>query len=1364
MNFLARFIVILSFISLHIYSLNSYSNELILAPVNDPALKNLLIRTMYVDKKKRIYLGTDSGLYRYANSNLVKLDNNFAISAKSFNGAISNIQALDDRYLAISAFLSEVIYFDKVNDGYVTAPYGINPRNNYLTSEKTSDYNWLWKTTNELISYSSKNKQYKVLFSTSDNERILNFKYNRQDNSLYVMSEKGLYYSSHIQSPLKLIHEIGQEYFSGTTLINSTLHFLSEKSHLTFKSGRLTSKTTMHFCPQEQQKQMSQKKYEYLHKRPYFYDFTDGSLLIISECGVYQYHIENNQLISLILPPAKNTRQWLKGTSYTKSLPIILETNSGLFLIDKNKKISPLRDKTSASMGGSTFSVVKVNDDQYLIADGTPGLKIASSRLHQFNNLEKSDLERITGGHSLRDIIKIDNNTIWLGSQTNGLFKVIKQQGIWRKQKQFLENSHIRSLFIDNNSLWVATEGSGLHLIDLHSDAISEIPSPSGLQGLLSFLPLINGELLIGTTNGVLIFDKANRKFVRKFPHVRGAVWGMAQSSKGDIWLGTHWPTTGLFKFDNNLNVLETYTYEKDLYQSAIMDIAIDKYEQPILATWGGGLLYRKRNENQFTQLTTEDGLLNDTIQSVIKRTDNQYWLSTEKGLAKVDLCQLNTCIHHVTTYTTNDGLSTNLFDLNSAHTNPDNSLIYGGFFGLTWFNPEKNVIENKILPSEHFINSMKVDGKNVTKNITTFNDQKQIKLDADTQHISIVFNSDDYINQNKKRYRYKINNSEWTISQQPEINLSALTYGSYIIKAGSSNSNGLWTNNNLDLLIIIEPPVWLSLHAKISYVIVILLLVFMIFKRRNAKLIKQNYLLESKVNEKTLQLSDAIAEKEHMFESSSHELQTPLTLILNYLDLLSIKDFSTKNSAYISIIKNQSERLRYLVKNMLLNADTQLITAGSSITEVSPLITTLVEYHKTQAKKSNISLVLLNEVHNEVFVNLVTDSIQVIFGNLIDNAIKYSPNNSIVNIRLFVKNNDFVFVIDDQGPGFKDLSKIGEKYYREAKLIMGTGIGLTNVKNHVSKNQGKLHIANKQGLGSEIIVSLPICEQDNQSSGFIEPTYLNPMLNKEVQGSHLTQEVLLVEDDNNLTSLFKETLLPYFNIHFCSDGEQAIKYLQNSKNTLPELIISDVMMPNMNGFELCKQVKNSEDFMHIPLILLTAKSDNSSHHIGLSLGADDYINKPFKVSSLQLKIKNIIKTNKALKQHQLNYVTTKDAVSPTAIPPNRFVIQVKSSLKMNIDNPDYCIDDLSQSQNMSESTLRRKLKQYFDQTFTQILKKTRMNHAKELLSSDLQVQTIGEHCGYTTPSYFNKHFKAEFGMSPSEFRADLMKNCITSA
>lgn len=1369
MKFVIHLLIIFTLFFASFNSIKSNANNLVIAPVNDPALKDLLIRTMFVDKKKRIYIGTDSGLYRYANNNLVKLDNSFSISANAFNGAISNIQELDDRYLAISAFLSEVIYFDRVKDGYVDAPYNINKKYNYITTEKITSSHWLWKTPFQLLSYSSINHQYKILLSTPLNERILNFKFNKADKSLYVMTQKGLYFSDHIDDPLKLIFtiptEINPEYFSGASLVNNSLHYLSDRRHLTFIKGVLVSQLDVSFCNKRQLKRAKKNKHDVFFKYSYFFDISFNTVMAVSDCGVYQYNLLNSQLKALIIPENIESPQWLKGMGYTDKFPIILEAETGLFLIDNNGEISKLRNKTSASLGGSTFNVVKVTEDQYLIADGTPGLKIASSRLNQFNNLEQSDLERITGGHSLRDVIKIDNNTLWLGSQTNGLFKVVKHQGKWHKSKQYLPTTHVRSLYKDNTTLWVATEGSGLHQVNLTDHSISEIETPIDRKGLLSFLPLNNGQLLVGATNGVLVISKKENRFIKQIPFVNGTVWAMAQSSNGDIWLGSHSAKEGLFKLDSKFSILETYTYDDDLYQSAIMDMVLDEYEQPVLATWGGGLLYRQRNEMKFSQLNTKYGLLNDTIQSVNKLSNNQYWLSTEKGLAKVQLCQSGNCRHQVKTYTTHDGLSTNLFDLNSAHFNEDGSLIYGGFYGLTWFDPSSDIIDNKVLPSEHHINNLTVDGINITNAITTKDNQSQLSLTYDTQHINITFNSDDYINQNNKKYRYKINGSDWTVNQKPEINLSALAHGSYLIEAGSSNSDGLWAENNLTFLIDISPPAWLSFYAKLTYFITFIFTVYVVLKLRSAQLVKQNYKLERKVEEKTILLRNAIDEKEHMFESSSHELQTPLTLILNYLDLIPKEDLSFKSTEYLSVIRIQSQRLHYLVKNMLLNADSPLPKKLFILTNIINSLTTLIERHQIQACKANILLITHTTINQDIYVNLLADSDQVIFNNLIENAIKFSPNDTKIEIELFIKDNNFVFCISDQGPGFKDLNKIGTKYYRESPYIEGTGLGLMNVKNWVSKNNGTIHINNKAEEGCEIRVTLPLSYdlpsemKINLPISIQDKTYLihSPEINIQ------NPKILIVEDDTNLAQLFKETLAIQFNIQFCGNGQQAIQYLQQAKDELPEVIISDIMMPLMNGFELCQYLKKSDDLKHIPLLLLTAKSDNSSQQKGLVLGADDYINKPFEISSLQLKISNIIKTNKARKQFQLNYITIKEHAKQTNIPQHEFITQVKNSLKNNLNNSSYSITDLANSQNMSTSTLRRKLKQFFDQTFTEILKKSRMNKAKELLASDQQIQIIVEHCGYTSHSYFNKHFKEEFELSPKEIRADLTRKLVVS-
>jgi DNA-binding response OmpR family regulator len=469
------------------------------------------------------------------------------------------------------------------------------------------------------------------------------------------------------------------------------------------------------------------------------------------------------------------------------------------------------------------------------------------------------------------------------------------------------------------------------------------------------------------------------------------------------------------------------------------------------------------------------------------------------------------------------------------------------------------------------------------------------------------------------------------------------------------------------------------------------------------------------------------------------------------------------KHADYISIVKNQSLRLRYLVTNILLNADAALPVGQPISTNIVSSITTLIDYHKSQADKANISLIFHSAINQNVFVNLLADSDQIMFGNLIDNAIKYSPNNTKVTIELSTKNNDFIFCISDRGPGFKNLSHIGKKYYREISQIPGTGLGLSNVINCVNKSEGNCSISNNHEGGGEITITLPLSGSSTLSTNLETPP--SPYVYSQLDFENFSNyKILLVEDDTNLTLLFKETLASQFCIQFCSNGQQAIQYLQEAKDELPEVIISDVMMPLMNGFELCEQVKRTDEFKHIPFLLLTAKSDSSSQQKGLSLGADDYINKPFEMKSLQFKVNNIINTNNARKKLQLNYITAQKSTegSSNILDSNQheFITQVRASLKTNLSNANYNIDDLANTQYMSTSTLRRKLKQFFDQTFTEILKKARINKAKKLLATDKQIQLIGESCGYSGHSYFTKHFKEDLGVSPKEFRAALRKNC----
>jgi len=1350
-------------------------SKLSMFTIDDPALKDLMIRNIFVDKFKQLWIGTDSGLYRYTNSNLVYLNNEFSSeSARSFNGPITNIQELNSRYLAISYFPNGIVFFDRERDRYATFPFEkINIIENDLPAikiTKVADELWLWRFNTQLYLHNSATNKNKLLFKTTHKNKIVDISYESKESAFYIQTVNKLWYSENIFAELIPIQNTdpnirdlnhGQLFF-----YNKLLHKLTTDQHQVFNGKHLISTTPFQYClPLQKQRVDQLKKRIRVLDAPIILEKDNGLLAIVQECGGYSYNLSNKEVTPFLLPNIDKKERWLKGFSHSISAPNFIDTHDGSYILEPSMKLTKLNDKSLSSQGGAVFIVSKINNGQYIVSNATPGLKLITDRLSKFSNLNQTTLEKLTGSHSLRHVVKQDDNTLWLSSQVNGLFKVSKINGDWEVVNHFFPKTHVRNLFFDKTNLWVATEGNGLQIIDLRTNLSQTVKTPDNLHGILNIVSLNKHRLLVGTTSGILVVDKNKARVIKIIDKVKtpdgmqfiGNVWAMNQDNQGAIWVGSHASQWGLFKFDQDLSLLEQHSYPLELGKNSILSMTLDKYQQPVLATMGGGLLYRNHGEVKFSRLNTESGLLSDTIQSVIKTADNEYWLSTENGLAKVTLCQSDTCKTSIQSFSTDDGLSTNLFDLNSANLNSDNSLIYGGFYGLTWFNPKTDIVSNRVIPTMHYINYLNVDDKKILLPNGNRSNGTRIELPHSSDHITLKYGSDDYVQQDKKQYRYRVNKGNWQQIKEPIVTMSALTHGDYIIEVTSSNSDRLWSHETSILTLVILPPFWLSIFAIILYLFLFICTVYIVFRWKNNLIIKRNNWLEDSINKRTIELNTAIEEKEQIFENTSHELRTPLTLILGHIELALKEKLSGKSFQHLSVIQTQSNNLLDLVNNLLSLAEINAIKGERSIVNIVTILETIISCFQAKAEQKSIMLTLECKIDRNTFIELIPSSESNIFVNLLDNAIKYSPESSVVHISVNAVENDVLIIITDEGPGFRNINNVRKRFKREDKKQVGSGLGLSIAQQSVNLNNGTLTIQNLAACGCEVSVRLPMALPlvlESQSSLELMP----PPITSKTKSIINKSNILIVEDNENLNDLFQSALAPQFNLTQFNNGACALAFLNKSDIALPELIISDVMMPKMDGYEFCHEIKSNEFLSHIPVILLTAKTDEHSRKKGLDSGADDYIGKPFNIENIKSKLINMIKTQQSRKANLLNYIVQKNDLVPEFSNTKEadFANKVKLQMGNNYNNPQYKINDLAKHCHMTDGTLNRHLNKTFNKPFTTLLLEFRMQKSYEMLKSEMKIQHIADKCGFSSSSYFTKLFKSEFNQTPREFRSSL--------
>ena len=704
--------------------------------------------------------------------------------------------------------------------------------------------------------------------------------------------------------------------------------------------------------------------------------------------------------------------------------------------------------------------------------------------------------------------------------------------------------------------------------------------------------------------------------------------------------------------------------------------------------------------------------------------------------------------------YTTANGLLGDQFNYRSSFEDENGMIYFGGIDGFIAFNP-KDFSENKNLPTVVitdfllFNKEVYADEPNspLEKSIT-FSDKIVLRADQNSFSFRISALGYQAPRMNKLKYKLEGFDDEWlSVGESPLITYSNLRYGHYIFRVKAANSNGVWNSNEISLSIQILPPFYLSVWAYCIYVLLIIgcsVYLVLYFKRRTNR--KHRRQMEKFEQEKEREVYNA---KIDFFTNVAHEIRTPLTLINGPLEnILLKKSVDSETREDLNIMKQNTERLLSLTNQLLDFRKTEsqgfrLNFAECNITEV------LKETHKrftSLAKQRELDFIL-NVPVQDFYAHVNKEAFTKIVSNLLNNAVKYAEtyvhvyleiNGTGENKMFYIRSvNDGVIIPNEMKEEiFKPFVRFNEK--EDGKVTTGTGIGLA-----LSRSLAELHRGNLTMLESEeanvFCLSLPV-EQDSVIERRIE------------QGeSKANRPVILVADDNqDMLSFVVRQLEDNYIVLTAKDGLEALEVLDNQEVTL---VVSDVVMPRMDGFELCKVVKSKLDYSHIPVILLTAKTNIQSKIEGLELGADAYIEKPFSVEYLQACIANLINSREKLRQAfaQSPFVAANTMALTKA--DEEFMKKLNEIIQGNFHNPDFSMDDIVDSLNMSRSNFYRKIKGVLDLSPNEYLRLERLKRAAQLLKEgNGRVNEICYMVGFNSPSYFSKCFQKQFGVLPKDF------------
>ena len=962
---------------------------------------------------------------------------------------------------------------------------------------------------------------------------------------------------------------------------------------------------------------------------------------------------------------------------------------------------------------------------------------------------------------------------LWIGTDGGGInvFDKGKRVAIYNKENGDLtHNSVLASQRDSGNNIWLGTFYGGLNFYNAQTKRFSNI--------------LLNGEknqdvrclfedkehrMWVGTHLGAFVLDVKTQKILAHYNQEKDSlpenlVRSINQDNQGRIWIGTF--GQGLAVFTPTMKRIATFSEQEGFCSNTINYIFKDSRGEMWIGTGEGLVCFHNSASLQYTVYGREDGLENTFIRAITEDETGNIWLSTNAGISSFqNKKQLF--------------LNYNYFDKTpmgsfvTAVTKDDKGNIYfGSINGVRYFDP-LTVLSNREVPPVT-ITEMRIYAQQSApengKSINYFNDKnKQIKLNYKQNTFSINFNVQDYSLANQVDYAYRLKGLDeaWYTVTDNSVMFRNILPGEYEFQVRTRIRNQEWADGVSSLYIHITPPLWLTWWAKTCYFIVgALIILALLYAYKRQVDYQSSYELEKKNHEQEQELNN---ERLRFYTNIAHELRTPLTLILGPLeDLQKDTQLMPKQVQKISVVLQSALRLLNLINQILefRRTETQNKKLCVSKGNIAAVVKEIGLKYKELNRKPNIEFDIRVE-SDDMQLFFDKEIVTIALDNLISNAIKYTERGKI-EVSLYTTIQQGVSYtevkVSDTGYGIPsdDLPKIFGRYYqaKSDKQASGTGIGLALVKNLITLHQGDIRVDSTLNRGSSFYFTL-LTHNTYPNALHNEPEEVT--IREEEALSDLPENksndkpiLLVVEDNPDIRDYINDSFSDAFEVYTASEGEEGYKA---AVVHIPDIIVSDIMMPGMNGIALTKIIKEDVRTSHIPIILLTAKDTLQDKEEGYESGADSYLTKPFSATLLRSRINNLLESRRKLaSQFSANIQATGDDKSTkfkeslTQLD-NEFLQNITRLIESNLDSEKIDIAYLSDKMFMSNSTLYRKVKALTGISTNEFVRKIKMKNAEQLLlEGKYTISEVAFRVGMNSPVYFRQCFKEEFGVTPSEY------------
>ena len=996
-------------------------------------------------------------------------------------------------------------------------------------------------------------------------------------------------------------------------------------------------------------------------------------------------------------------------------------------------------------------------------------------------------------GNGVYDIYCDNNNRIWVCTYSGGASflersnPMITQYRHILNQENSLVNNDVNDVVEDEfGKLWFATN-NGISIYDKKSQKWSTLYSDTNNPKVFqSLCEDDKGRMWAGTYSaGFYLINVKSQKTLRHFTNknTKGKinsdfVFDIIKEKNGDMWVGgvdgdliNYNSTQGKFNSFGSFTVKKLFDFSQDtllicstygllqldkktrkseilLNNSMIYDI-YKRGDILWLCTGGKGVIRFNYKTREQSSITVDDGLPSNFITSISYK-DGEFWVGTEHGMCRI--IEKNSSI-----ITFNDilTLTNTSFNPHAHDLMQDGSLLWGTNKGVIKFDPYdiRTIIgKGRIFFQELMISGSSIrdlDNPSLTKPLDEL-DALSLKYFQNTLSLELLPIG---LSVPGAKFSWKLEGLEdhWSpVSKNRILSYSNIPSGNYTLKVKMYDTYDLLAER--EIAIDVVPPVWQTLGFKVLLVLFLSAMLYLVFLFYITRLNRIH--------------SD---DKIRFFANTAHDMRTSLTLITGPIEELNKEtNLSEKGMQYLHLATEQAHRLWKVVTQLMdfQKSDMKKTQISLSVGDLVKIIENRIMMFESYAGNKDIDLVFKCNV--STFVTAIDkELIEKVVDNLISNAIKYSYSGTKVHVFLDCDIDRWIFRVQDKGIGIskKAQRQLFREYYRAENAvnskIVGSGIGLLLVKNYVNLHEGKITCQSQANAGSTFTVTIPVSNIDISSIKEVEaPKIENPrpvFIQKVLSPSALSDDpvcnqkmkIMIVEDNEYLRDFLRSALEIQFQVTLADDGAVAWDLLQKQTT---DLIVSDIMMPNMDGFELCKKVKSSYDTSHIPIILLTALSGKATELQALGLGADDYLTKPFDVSILQQRIKSVITNREILREKALAAVPEEEKPLSGNELNDKFLQDMLFVVKENMDNTQFSKSDFATSMNVCPSLLYKKIKSLTNQSPTDFIKAVRLEHALKLLKSKRYTITeISEMCGFGSVGYFSTVFRKRYGKSPTQ-------------